>query len=348
MCHPCCPRDTYVPCDQVDSVHLMRAVVCEGHGDVDVLRWSEVDDPVPGDGEVLIDVTASAVNRADLLQRQGFYPPPPGITDILGLECSGRVRALGHGVLGWSVGDEVCALLAGGGQAERAVVPTGQCMPVPDGVDLVTAGGLPEVACTVWSNLVQVAELRDGEVLLVHGGASGIGTTAIQVGKALGATVFTTAGSPAKLARCRELGADVAIDYRNEDFVAAVRDATDGHGADVVLDIIGAAYLEQNVTVLATNGRLVCIGMQGGTRGELDLGTLLGKRASIHATSLRGRPASEKAAICRSVTDGLWPHVAAGRVLPIVDTRFPMDRVAEAHTLVADSGHVGKVLLTVP
>jgi putative PIG3 family NAD(P)H quinone oxidoreductase len=326
----------------------MNAVICEGHGDIDVLRWAAVDDPVPAPGEVLIDVVASAVNRADLLQRMGFYPPPAGITDVLGLECSGRVSALGNGVIGWSVGDEVCALLAGGGQAEQAVAPAGQCMPVPSGVELANAGGLPEVACTVWSNLVQIAELSEGEVLLVHGGSSGIGTTAIQIGKALGATVIATAGNPAKLERCRELGADLAVNYHDEDFVEAVRDLTDGHGADVVLDIIGASYLERNVRVLATSGRLVTIGMQGGTRAELDLGALLGKRGTIYATSLRSRPLTEKAAICRSVVEGLWPLVADGRVKLITEASYPMDRVAEAHTLVADSGHVGKVLLTVP
>jgi putative PIG3 family NAD(P)H quinone oxidoreductase len=326
----------------------MHAVICDGHGETDVLRWAEVDEPEPAAGEVLIDVVASAVNRADLMQRMGFYPPPPGITEILGLECSGRVRALGNGVIGWSVGDEVCALLAGGAQAERAVAPAGQCMPVPDGIALETAGALPEVACTVWSNLVQIAELSEGDVLLVHGGASGIGTTAIQIGKALGATVITTAGSAQKLARCRELGADVAVNYNDDDFVEAVREATDGDGADVILDIMGATYLERNVTALATGGRLVCIGMQGGTRGELDLGGLLRKRGSIHATSLRSRPLTEKAAICRSVVEGLWPLLADGRVRPIVEASYPMDRVAEAHQLVAESGHVGKVLLTVP
>jgi putative PIG3 family NAD(P)H quinone oxidoreductase len=326
----------------------MHAVICDGPGDIDVLRWAEVVDPEPAPGEVLIDVVASAVNRADLLQRMGFYPPPAGITDVLGLECSGRVVALGNGVIGWSVGDEVCALLAGGGQAEQAVAPAGQCMPVPAGVTLSDAGGLPEVACTVWSNLVQIAELSDGEVLLVHGGSSGIGTIAIQIGKALGATVIATAGTPYKLERCRALGADLAVNYHDEDFVAAVRDLTDDHGADVVLDIIGASYLERNVRVLATSGRLVTIGMQGGTRAELDLGALLGKRGTIHATSLRTRPLAEKAAICRSTVEGLWPMVADGRVTLIAEASFPMDRVAEAHTLVADSGHVGKVLLTVP
>jgi putative PIG3 family NAD(P)H quinone oxidoreductase len=326
----------------------MHAVICAGSGDTDVLGWTEVDDPKPAAGEVLIDVVASAVNRADLLQRMGFYPPPAGITDVLGLECSGRVSALGNGVIGWSVGDEVCALLAGGGQAQQAVAPAGQCMPIPTGVELTEAGGLPEVACTVWSNLVQIAELGAGEVLLVHGGSSGIGTIAIQIGKALGATVIATAGSEEKLDRCRALGADLAVNYRDDDFVAAVRTLTDDYGADVVLDIIGAAYLERNVRVLATGGRLVTIGMQGGTRAELDLGALLGKRGTIYATSLRSRPLAEKASICRSVVEGLWPLIADGRVRPIVGASYPMDQVAQAHTLVAESGHVGKVLLTVP
>jgi putative PIG3 family NAD(P)H quinone oxidoreductase len=326
----------------------MRAVTCDGSGGTEVLRWSEVDDPEPGDGEVLIEVVAGAVNRADLMQRMGLYPPPAGITEVLGLECSGRIRALGSGVIGLAVGDAVCALLAGGGQAELAVVPAGQCLPVPDGVDLVTAGALPEVACTVWSNVVQIAELTAGDVLLVHGGSSGIGTMAIQVGKALGATVITTAGSADKLDRCRELGADLAVNYHDEDFVEAVRDRSNGHGADVILDIMGAKYLDRNVQSLATGGRLVCIGMQGGTRAELNLAMLLSKRASIHATSLRSRPLAEKAAICRSVVDGLWPLIAAGQVVPIVGASYPMDRVAEAHTLVDQSGHIGKVLLTVP
>jgi putative PIG3 family NAD(P)H quinone oxidoreductase len=326
----------------------MRAVGCDGSGDVDVLRWESADDPTAGPSEVLVDVVASAVNRADLMQRQGFYPPPPGVTEVLGLECSGRICRLGEGVTSWSVGDEVCCLLAGGGQAEYAVVPVGQVMPVPDGVDLVTAGGLPEVGCTVWSNVVQVGKLSAGDVLLVHGGSSGIGTTAIQVGKALGARVIATAGSKEKVDLCRELGADVGINYHDEDFVERTRDAADGHGADVILDIVGAKYLSRNVDALATGGRLVVIGMQGGVKAELDLSVLLRKRASVHATSLRARPLEEKAAICAAVVEGLWPMIADGRVRPIVGATYPMDRVAEAHQLVADSGHTGKVLLTVP
>jgi putative PIG3 family NAD(P)H quinone oxidoreductase len=324
----------------------MRAVRCSGAGDIAVLHWSEYDEPTLGAGEVLIEVAASAVNRADLLQRMGVYPPPPGVTETLGMECSGRIKALGEGVTGWSVGDEVCALLAGGGQAELAVAPVGQVMPLPEGVDLVTAGALPEVSATVWSNLVQTAGLTKGETVLIHGGASGVGTMAIQVAAALGAQVIATAGPAEKVAKCRELGAHVAISYRDEDFVDAVREATNGRGADVILDIMGAAYLERNLEALSPGGRLVIIGLQGGTKGELNLSTLLSKRATIHATSLRGRPLEEKTAICDAVVAGLWPLIAAGKVKPVIHATFRMNQVAEAHLLVASNGHIGKVLLT--
>jgi putative PIG3 family NAD(P)H quinone oxidoreductase len=327
----------------------VRAVTTTGPGDVEVLQWGEAPEPVAGAGEVVLDVVASAVNRADLLQRQGFYPPPPGASEILGLECSGTVAAVGAGVERWSVGDEVCALLAGGGYAEQVAVPAGQCMRVPTGVDLVSAAGLPEVACTVWSNVVQAARLHEGEAFLVHGGSSGIGTMAIQVAKALGAApVICTVGSAEKAARCLELGADVAVNYRDDDFVEAARAATDGRGADVVLDIMGAAYLSRNVDVLAADGRLVVIGLQGGTKAEIDLNAMLRKRSALIATSLRARPLAQKAAICAAVEDGLWPLVEAGRVRPIVHARFPMDDVASAHRTVAASEHVGKVLLTTP
>jgi putative PIG3 family NAD(P)H quinone oxidoreductase len=310
--------------------------------------WDEVPDPVPGEGEVLVEVVAGAVNRADLLQRQGFYDPPPGASPYPGLECSGRIAALGPGTSGWNVGDEVCALLAGGGYAEKVAVPAGQLLPVPQGVDLDKAAALPEVTCTVWSNVFMIAHLRPGETLLVHGGSSGIGTMAIQLAKAVGARVAVTAGSKAKLDFCGELGADVLINYREQDFVEEVRAATDGAGADVILDNMGAKYLDRNVQALAVNGRLAIIGMQGGAKGELNIGALLGKRGAVTATSLRARPAGEKAAIVAAVREHVWPLVAGGRVRPIVDQEVPMSDAAAAHRVLEESGHIGKVLLTLP
>ena len=324
----------------------MRAVIASGTGGPEVLSVSEVEDPVPGPGEVLVRVAAAGLNRADLLQRQGFYPPPPGASDIIGLECSGTVAGLGEGVTGWAVGDQVCALLAGGGYASRVVVPAGQLMPVPDGVDLVSAAALPEVACTVWSNVFMIAGLRPGDAFLVHGGGGGIGTFAIQLAAASGARVFTTAGSAEKLERCRELGAEVAINYRDEDFVEVVRAETDGAGADVVLDNMGAKYLARNVDVLADEGRLVVIGMQGGTKAELDLGRLLSKRGAVIATALRSRPVEGKARICASVVEHVWPLVADGTIQPIVSAVLPLDDVAEAHRMIESGDAVGKVLLT--
>ncbi|GGQ11286.1 NAD(P)H-quinone oxidoreductase [Streptomyces roseolilacinus] len=325
----------------------MRAITIPEPGGPEALVWAEVPDPVPGEGEVLVDVAAGAVNRADLLQRRGFYDPPPGASPYPGLECSGRIAALGTGVSAdWSVGDEVCALLAGGGYAEKVAVPAGQLLPVPKGLDLVTAAALPEVTATVWSNVFMVAHLRPGETLLVHGGASGIGTMAIQLGKAVGARVAVTAGGPEKLARCAELGADILIDYREQDFVDELRRATDGAGADVILDIMGAKYLEPNVKALAVNGRLAVIGLQGGVKGELNLGTLLGKRAAVTATSLRQRPLEEKTAIVAAVREHVWPLIEAGTVRPVVHRTFPMEKAGEAHRVLEDSSHVGKVLLT--
>jgi len=325
----------------------MRAIVVDQPGGPEALVWTEVNDPAAGPGEVVIDVAASAVNRADLLQRQGFYPPPPGAPPYPGLECSGVVAQVGDGVVGWSVGDECVALLAGGGYAEKVVVPAGQLMPVPPGLDLVTAAALPEVACTVWSNVVMDAGLRGGDVLLVHGGAGGIGTFAIQAGVALGARVAVTAGSPAKLERCAALGAEVLVDYREQDFVEVVREATRGHGADVVLDNMGAAYLQRNVDVLATGGRIQVIGLQGGVKGEINLGVLMGKRAQVRGTTLRARPVEEKAAICARVASDVWPLVAAGRITAVVDRRIPMADAADAHRAIESGDHVGKVLLVV-
>jgi putative PIG3 family NAD(P)H quinone oxidoreductase len=322
----------------------MRAVIASGAGGPDVLSLGELPDPEPGPGEVVLDVAATAVNRADTLQRQGFYPPPPGASDVIGLECSGTVAAVGPDVSGWSVGDRACALLAGGGYAEKVAVPAGQLMPVPEGVDLVTAAALPEVACTVWSNVFMAAGLQPGETLLVHGGAGGIGTLAIQLGKAMSARVLATAGSPEKLAVCTELGADRAINYREEDFVEVVKELG---GADVILDNMGAKYLGRNVAALATEGRLVVIGMQGGTKGELDISALLRKRGAVIATSLRSRPVEQKAAICAAVVEHVWPLVASGAVRPVVHTTMPLAEVAAAHRLMEDSGNVGKIVLTV-
>jgi putative PIG3 family NAD(P)H quinone oxidoreductase len=323
----------------------MRAITISSPGGPEVLTLSEVPDPAPAPGEVLIDIVAAGVNRADLLQRQGMYPPPPGAPPYPGLECSGLIAAAGQGVTGWQAGDEVCALLSGGGYAERVAVPAGQVLPVPDGLTVAQAAALPEVACTVHSNLVTLAGLTAGDALLVHGGASGIGTMAIQLGRELGARVMCTAGTAAKLDRCRELGAELAISYASEDFVAAVSDFTGGRGADVILDIMGACYLERNVTALAPGGRLVVIGMQGGTRAELDLNALLRKRASVHATSLRSRPAAEKAAIVTAVRNQVWPMVRSGAIHPVIDTVLPLADAADAHRLMESGDHVGKILL---
>ncbi len=322
----------------------MRAITMTGPGGPEVLRWTEVPDPEPGPGEVLVEVAATAVNRADLLQREGKYNPPPGASPYPGLECSGRIAAVGPEVTGWSAGDEVAALLAGGGYAERVVVPAGQLLRRPDGMSLRNAGGLAEVACTVWSNVFLLAHLRPDELLLIHGGASGIGTTAIQLAKAVGARVAVTAGSAGKLARCAELGADVLINYRDDDFVEAVRAAG---GADVILDNMGAKYLERNVAALAVNGRLVVIGMQGGIKAELDLGMLLGKRAAVLATSLRARPVAEKAAIVAAVAEHVVPLIDSGDFRLVIDRVLPITEAAEAHRVVGASEHVGKVLLEV-
>jgi putative PIG3 family NAD(P)H quinone oxidoreductase len=323
----------------------MRAVVITKPGGPEVLEWQEVPDPDLGPGEVLIDVAAAGVNRADLLQRQGLYPPPPGAPPYPGMECSGRIEAVGTEVTGWQPGDDVCALMAGGGYAEKVAVPAGQVLPVPDGISVVDAAALPEATCTVYNNVFQVGRLTARETLLVHGGASGIGTIAIQLAKAEGARVMCTAGAGKKLEFCRSLGADVAISYRNEDFVTVVRDATGGHGADVILDIMGASYLARNVSALAAGGRLVIIGQQGGSRAELDLGMLMAKRASIHATTLRHRPLGEKAAIVSAVHENVWPLVSAGKVAPVIDRKIPMPNAAEAHRILEDGDHIGKVLL---
>lgn len=326
----------------------MHAITIPEPGGPEALVWDEVPDPVAGDGEVLVEVVAGAVNRADILQRQGFYDPPPGSSPYPGLECSGRIAAVGAGVSGWAVGDEVCALLAGGGYAEKVAVPAGQLLPLPKGLDLKQAAALPEVVCTVWSNVFMIAQLRPGETLLVHGGSSGIGTMAIQLAKAVGAKVAVTAGTREKLERCAALGADILINYREQDFVEEVKKASDGAGADVILDNMGAKYLDRNLRALAVSGRLAVIGMQGGIKGELNIATLLNKRAAISATSLRARPLGEKAAIVAAVREHVWPLIDGGHVRPVVDREIPMSDAAAAHRVVEESGHVGKVLLVVP
>ena len=321
----------------------MRAITLPTPGDADALVPADVPDAVAGPGEVLVEVVATAVNRADVMQRMGLYDPPPGASRYPGLECSGRIVALGEGVTGWSVGDEVCALLAGGGYAELVAVPVGQLLPVPRGVSLVEAAALPEVVCTVWSNVFQLAALQPDELLLVHGGTSGIGTMAIQLAVQHGARVVVTVGSPEKAVRAVDLGAELAIRYRDEDFVEVVRGLG---GADVVLDNMGAAYLPRNVKALATGGRLVVIGLQGGVKGELDLGALLSKRASVHATSLRARPREQKAAIVSAVLERVWPWIESGAVRPVVDRVLPLEQAADAHRVLESSAHVGKILLT--
>jgi putative PIG3 family NAD(P)H quinone oxidoreductase len=323
----------------------MKAVLPRQPGGPEVLEWVDAEDPEPGDGEVVLDVAATAVNRADLLQRQGHYPPPPGASTVLGLECSGTVAALGAGVDGLEVGQEVCALLAGGGYATKVAVPAGQVMPLPGGVDLVTSAALPEVAATVWSNVMMIAGLRSGDSLLVHGGAGGIGTFAIQLAHALGARVFATAGTPAKCELCTSLGADLAIDYREQDFVEVVKEATGGSGVDVILDNMGASYLGRNVAALAIEGRLVVIGLQGGTTAELDLNALMRKRAAVVGTTLRARPVGEKATICAAVVEHVWPLVADGTVRPMVGSTFPLAEAASAHRLMESGEGTGKILL---
>ena len=324
----------------------MRAVVCEGAGGIEILKVGEIEDPKPAADEVVIDVVAAGVNRADLMQRQGHYPPPPGAPGTIGLEVSGTVSAVGAEVEGWSVGDECCALLAGGGYAEKVAVPAPQVMPIPDGLDLVSAAALPEVVATVWSNVFMTAHLKEGETLLVHGGSSGIGTMAIQLGVAHGARVLCTVGSADKMEFCTRLGADVAINYKQAEWASVVQEATGKAGADVILDIMGAKYLADNVRSLAFDGRLVVIGMQGGAKAELDLGRLLSRRASVTGTGLRFRSVEDKGRILEEVVGHVWPLIEAKKVRPIVHTTFPLAQVARAHETLEQSTQIGKVLLT--
>ncbi|MFC8385280.1 NAD(P)H-quinone oxidoreductase [Nocardia sp. NPDC057272] len=325
----------------------MYAIELNGFGGPEVMEWTVTVDPEPGPGEVLVEVVAAGVNRADVMQRKGFYPPPADASSILGLECSGTIARLGAGVTDWQVGDRVCALLAGGGYAQFVAVPATQLLPIPEGMDAVAAAGLPEVAATVWSNLVMTAGLRSGQLVLIHGGGGGIGTHAIQVARGLGARVAVTAGSDAKLTKCAELGAEILINYRTGDFVAAVADQG---GADVILDNMGAKYLERNVEALAPYGQLVVIGMQGGVSGTLNIAALLRKWGTVAATNVRGRPRSgpgSKAEVIAAVRAHLWPQVAAGEIVPVISTELPITEAAHAHELLDDSQTFGKVILRV-
>lgn len=324
----------------------MKAITIPTPGDADSLVLDEVATPDITAQEVLVQVAAAGLNRADLMQRQGFYPPPPGASRYPGMEVSGTIGALGSDVTGWRVGDQVCALLSGGGYAEQVAVPATQLLPVPAGVSLVDAAALPEVVCTVWSNVFMTANLQPDQTILIHGGSSGIGTMAIQLARAIGARIAVTAGSGAKLEACRALGAEILVNYREQDFAQVLADATKGHGADVILDNMGAKYLARNVNGLAVNGRLVIIGLQGGVKAELDINALLRKCAAIIATSLRARPAAEKAVIVAAVREHVWPLIEAGHVKPIVHKTFPLARASDAHRELEASTHIGKILLT--
>ena len=327
----------------------MYAITLNGFGDPEVMEWAQVDDlPAPGPGEVAIDVVAAGVNRADAMQRMGLYPPPPGASEIPGLEVSGVVAEVGAGIEDWAPGDAVCALMAGGGYAERVNVPATQVLPVPQGVSVTAAAALPEAAATVWSNVVMTGDLQRGQTLLIHGGGSGIGTHAIQVGRAMGANVAVTAGTQFKLERCRDLGAQTLINYREQDFPAVVN--AEYSGANVILDIMGGSYLPKNVEALAENGHLTIIGLQGGATAELNLGALLFKRGSVHATNLRRRPQQgpgSKAEIITELRRQLWPMIAEGAVAPVVAAEVPITDAAEAHKLLDSAQTVGKVLLNV-
>ncbi|MBX6370638.1 MAG: NAD(P)H-quinone oxidoreductase [Acidothermus sp.] len=326
----------------------MKAITLRGFGDPDVLEWRDVPDPRAGYGEVVLEIAAAGVNRADLLQRRGRYPPPPGASDILGLECAGRVIEVGPGVGSTRIGEEVCALLPGGGYAERVAVPVELLLPRPSRLSWVEAAALPEAACTVWSMVFMAAGARRGQRLLVHGGASGIGTFAVQLAVAMGLRVAATAGSAAKCERVRELGAELVVNYRDDDFVAAIEKWTAGGGVDVVLDIVGATYLQRNLAVLADDGHLVVIATQGGRRGELDLGMLMARRGWIHAAGLRSRPLQQKAEIIAQVREHVWPLVDGGAIRPVIEAAVPMEDAAYAHRILEAGTHVGKVILLTP
>jgi putative PIG3 family NAD(P)H quinone oxidoreductase len=323
----------------------MKTIIFNRTGPPDVLQIVERPEPAPKAGEVLIDIHASALNYSDLLQRRGTYVMKTEGENILGIECSGVIARLGAGVSGWQVGDQVCALLPGGGYAKQVTVNAGFVLPCPTGMSLSEAAALPEAACTLWSNLRDIGRLQPGDTVLIHGGAGGVGSLAIQWAHQWGARVLTTAGSPDKLQRCLELGADVAIDYRNEDFVEAVQRITEGRGVDVILDNMGAGYLARNIDALAVDGRIVMIGLQSGREAPVHLGKMMGKRAALHTTSLRDRSVAAKQAIVAGVLQDVWPHLVSGAITPVIDRSFPLSAVADAHAYMESGSHVGKILL---
>lgn len=323
----------------------MFAITQKDFGGPETLVWDKVADPRPEPGEVIIDITSTAVNRADLLQREGNYPPPTGATDILGLECAGTIVSVGAALTMDRIGERVTALLNGGGYAQKVAIPLGQVMSVPEGVSLLDAGALPEVACTVWSNLTKVLQLREASTILIHGGGSGIGTFAIQVAKVLGAKVAVTAGSQEKLNTCASLGADVLINYQEQDFVDVIRDTWGG--TDTILDNMGASYLSKNVEALKRNGHLAIIGMQGGTKGDFQIDQLLRKNGTITATSLRGRPEPEKSMICREVEKIVWPWITDGTIKQVIDRIVPIEGAGDAHKILEASEATGKIVLQV-
>jgi len=325
----------------------MTAIEITEAGGPDVLRPTERRVPAPAAGEVLIRVAAAGVNRPDVAQRNGSYPPPPGASDLPGLEVAGHLAAIGSDVEGWHEGDAVCALVSGGGYAEFVAVPATQVLPVPKGFDMVQAAALPETFFTVWTNVFDRGRLASGEAFLVHGGSSGVGTTAIQLARAFGARVFTTVGSAEKAEACRSLGAELAVNYHDEDFVEAIRAATDGQGVDVILDMVGGDYLPRNIRCLRPDGRLVQIALMRGAKAELDLARVMTRRLSITGSTLRPQSTGVKAAIAAALRDKVWPLLAAGEIAPVIHARFALADAARAHELMETSGHIGKIVLTV-
>jgi NADPH2:quinone reductase len=326
---------------------MMQYIDILDHGGPDVMVVRKGRIPDPKQGELLIRVQAAGVNRPDILQRQGMYPPPPGASAVLGLEVAGEVAKIDKGVTGWSVTHKVCALTNGGGYAEYVAVPAGQCLPVPASLTIEEAAALPETFFTVWANVFELGGLKAGEILLVHGGSSGIGTTAIQMAKSSGATVFSTAGSEVKCEACRQLGADIVINYRQQDFVEVIQAATGGRGVEVILDMVGGDYVDRNFKVASLGGRVVHIGFMKGSRVEVDMLPVLFKRLIVTGSALRPRSASEKAGIAQKLRENIWPLIERGDIKPLIASRFALKNAPAAHRLMESGKHIGKIILTV-